>query len=295
MRFVLFFEFFIMHKVYMNLSIRVKKFIEYSPKPLFSEKKYQKPVFKSGFFKTNCGFSGISYNRFMKRFVMGDIHGAHKAFEQCLERSGFNTETDQLITLGDITDCWPEVHLCIQSLLKIPNRVCLMGNHDQWALQWMYNGWKGNVWVSQGGRATMQSFGNDPDKVPASNYNFLRNCKYIWVEKNCLFVHAGINLKKNLYDQNSETCLWDRKMVFDCYKQICRFSGTRFGDWDKIYVGHTPTQNFGTSGPLQMGNLILMDTGAGHGETLSMMDIDSGQVFQSDRTQDLYPDWTPRD
>lgn len=226
---------------------------------------------------------------------MGDIHGAHKAFQQCLERSGFDSATDKIITLGDVCDCWPEVHLCIQSLLKIPNRICLMGNHDQWALQWMRNNWRGNVWVTQGGRATIKSFNYNPETIPASNFNFLKGCKFIWEEKNCLFVHAGINLKKELYDQKAETCLWDRKMVFDCYKQTGKFSASKFGKWDKIYIGHTPTQNFGASAPLQMGNVVLMDTAAGHGGMLSMMDLDSGQVFQSDPTQDLYPGWVPRD
>jgi serine/threonine protein phosphatase 1 len=38
----------------------------------------------------------------MRTLVMGDIHGAHKALVQCLEKSGFNMEHDRLIQLGDI-------------------------------------------------------------------------------------------------------------------------------------------------------------------------------------------------
>lgn len=33
---------------------------------------------------------------------MGDIHGAYKALQQCLERSKFNYENDKLIQLGDV-------------------------------------------------------------------------------------------------------------------------------------------------------------------------------------------------
>lgn len=41
-------------------------------------------------------------------YVMGDIHGAHKAFIQCLERSNFDYDNDILIQLGDVADGWSE-------------------------------------------------------------------------------------------------------------------------------------------------------------------------------------------
>ena len=40
----------------------------------------------------------------MRTFVMGDIHGAYNALLQCLKRSGFDYENDQLIQLGDVAD-----------------------------------------------------------------------------------------------------------------------------------------------------------------------------------------------
>ena len=43
----------------------------------------------------------------MKTFVMGDSHGAYKAFLQVMERSGFDYENDRLICLGDVSDGWP--------------------------------------------------------------------------------------------------------------------------------------------------------------------------------------------
>ncbi len=38
----------------------------------------------------------------MKRFVVGDLHGAHKALLQCLKRSKFDSEKDQpqLLAIG---------------------------------------------------------------------------------------------------------------------------------------------------------------------------------------------------
>lgn len=91
----------------------------------------------------------------MKRFVIGDIHGAHKALVQCLARSKFDPATDLLISLGDICDGWPEVNQVIDELLRIKNCKLILGNHDEWALRWMKNGWMDNIWTSQGCLETM--------------------------------------------------------------------------------------------------------------------------------------------
>ena len=66
----------------------------------------------------------------MRRFTVGDIHGAHLALKQVLERCGFDNERDQLITLGDVVDGWGDSYMVIEELLKIPNRIDIMGNHD---------------------------------------------------------------------------------------------------------------------------------------------------------------------
>ena len=59
----------------------------------------------------------------MKTFVIGDIHGSNKALEQCLERSKFDKEKDQLISLGDIADGWSETSECVDTLLSIKNLI----------------------------------------------------------------------------------------------------------------------------------------------------------------------------
>ena len=65
-----------------------------------------------------------------RRFVVGDIHGAHKALVQCLKRSNFNYEEDELICLGDVADGWTEVPELFDELLKIKKLIYIMGNHD---------------------------------------------------------------------------------------------------------------------------------------------------------------------
>jgi hypothetical protein len=60
-------------------------------------------------------------------------------------------------------------------------------------------------------------------------------------------------------------------------------------------VGHTPTINFGTLKPIRACEVIIMDTGAGWpGGVLTMMDIDSKEIFQSSQVDSLYPDYSGR-
>src|SRR3989338_6326636 len=101
----------------------------------------------------------------MNRFVICDIHGAHQALLQCLERSKFNPQKDLLISLGDICDGWPEVDKVIEELLCIKHLKVILGNHDQWALKWMTDGWRGHEWTTQGGLATMGAYQRDSARV----------------------------------------------------------------------------------------------------------------------------------
>ena len=76
----------------------------------------------------------INTNR--RRFCIGDIHGAYKALMQVLKLSDFDYDSDELICLGDVADSWSQVPECFDELLKIKNLVYIMGNHDEWLLDW---------------------------------------------------------------------------------------------------------------------------------------------------------------
>src|ERR1700743_619854 len=93
----------------------------------------------------------------MRTFVMGDIHGAHKAMQQCLERSGFDKKRDRLIQLGDVVDRYEGVYDCVEELLKIPNLIAIKGNHDEWLNQFILIGYHPLLW-QYGGDATVSSY-----------------------------------------------------------------------------------------------------------------------------------------
>jgi serine/threonine protein phosphatase 1 len=223
----------------------------------------------------------------MRTFVIGDIHGAHKALMQCLERSGFDREKDRLIALGDVCDGWPQVKEAIDELLKIKNLVYLLGNHDKWALDWGRDGVQERVWLKQGGENTMRSY-NGP--MPAEHVKFLSDARLYFEEDLRLFIHAGFDPSKPLEEQGADTFLWDRRLIMEAFSKNSREPESRFGPYRDIFLGHTPTLNFYVDKPLQLCNVWALDTGAGwDGGRLTIMELETKEFWQSDYAHNLYP------
>lgn len=220
--------------------------------------------------------------------MTSDIHGAYRALEQCLLRSGFQPEEDQLIVLGDICDGWPETHHVIRALSGINRLILLRGNHDEWALHWMKTGAITPGWWMQGGKATVTSFENG---LTEEDIAFMERALYYYEWNDRLFVHAGILPGIPLDEQDPEVFLWDRSLVMKALQLEAEKPGSRLSNYHEIYVGHTPTLNFGTDKPMRVCEIILTDTGAGwEGGRLSFIEVTTGEIFQSDRVDTLYPE-----
>jgi serine/threonine protein phosphatase 1 len=219
-----------------------------------------------------------------QRFVMGDIHGAYRALHQCLERSAFDVENDLLICLGDVSDGWPETKKCIDELLKIKNLKYILGNHDFWTLEWMQSGWTEEIWLDQGGKATIESYQNQP--VPQSHIDLFNFADHYYVLDEKLFVHAGINPLQPIDAQSLNIFLWDRNLARTALNLYQKGIDGKFTSYDEVYIGHTPIPYLK---PIQSGEIWMMDTGAGWSGVLSMMNIDTMEMFISDPVPQLYP------
>lgn len=225
----------------------------------------------------------------MKTFVIGDIHGAYKALLQCLQRSGFDYQNDRLIALGDVCDGYPEVHLCIDELLRIKFCAYIIGNHDLWALDWALHGKAPQVWTSQGGVGTMFSYNNRHTLVPKAHVDFLLKA-YSWFElQGKIFVHGGFDPNFSLNEQDRQKFIWDRDLLRMAYRTSLQDSSHKFSKYEEIFLGHTPTGHFESTMPVHFCNVWGIDTGAGWSGLLTIMDVYSKQFWQSDETPKLYP------
>ncbi len=220
---------------------------------------------------------------------------------QCLERSGFDMENDQLIFLGDVVDGWPDSKESIELLLCIKHLVYLLGNHDKWALDYYTGKMAGHnddfdqehrMWLMQGGDATVNSYGKGRPMVQ-EHLELLQTARYYYVsEDNILFVHAGFEPEKPIEETVPDYLIWGREFVTDNYKMYVKKLPIHIAAYKEVYIGHTPTIGFDReqTTPLQMGNITVIDTGAAFTGCLSIMDIDSKELWQSDKVMRLYPD-----
>lgn len=221
-----------------------------------------------------------------RRFVIGDIHGAHKALLQCFEKSSFDRQNDLLICLGDLSDGWPDVPGVFDELLSIQNLILLKGNHDIWLLNWFETGETPDIWLMQGGDITVCSM---MFKTTDTYARLLKSARIYYILDNMLFVHGGFMPDYPIEKQDKEILLWDRSLVKAALCTDESNKERKLTSYDRVYVGHTPTINFNETKPVIKNGVCLMDTGAGWtGGLLSMMDIDTGNIYQSDVVSDIY-------
>jgi len=222
----------------------------------------------------------------MKTFVVGDIHGTWRALRQCFERSRFSATEDRLIVLGDVCDGYPEVRQVFDELLSLDHCTMVIGNHDIWALDWALTGAQPDIWTSQGGIQTIASYNGGP--MPAEHRDFLLHAVPYLELDGRLFVHGGCNPAVDLARQTAESLVWDRSLIQTAWKRHRAGRKIVFGGYRDIFLGHTPTEVFGTDQPVHFCNVWDLDTGAGWSGRLTMMEVESGLWYQSDPTPGLY-------
>lgn len=200
---------------------------------------------------------------------MGDLHGAHKALVQCLERSGFDKQNDELISLGDIADGWDEVYECVEELLSIKNLIHIKGNHDDTFNVFLETNRNPFGW-SQGGVATVKSYARhcnheiltepsytdinnnqcyrtslNTGDIPELHKKFFRTqILYYLDDNNNLFIHAGFNRHFTLSENRRDDVTrfyWDRNL----WEQAMSCAGSAKlktqENFNEIFIGHTAT------------------------------------------------------
>jgi len=238
----------------------------------------------------------------MRTLVMGDIHGAYKALVQCLERSEFDYENDQLIQLGDVADGLSQVYECVDELLKIKHLIAIKGNHDDWLNEFIQTDFHPFFW-NLGGKGTLISYLDHAGKsgrffskgsgyktaleskdIPDTHKIFFNDQKLYYIDdSNRCFVHAGFKSNLPFHEQRPADYYWDRSLWQEAYKRyINKEAFAVEPDFKEIYIGHTPTTKFGKDKPLKAFNIYNIDTGTGQSGRLTIMDIDTKDYWQSD-------------
>ncbi|MDT7829023.1 metallophosphoesterase family protein [Pricia sp. S334] len=235
-----------------------------------------------------------------RTLVIGDIHSGLKALHQILERAEVSTN-DQLIFLGDYVDGWSDAVETVDYLITLKKThrcIFIRGNHDELCVEWLRGANDNPTWLQHGGGATLASYNEADDKTKERHILFFDSLKNTFIDKeNRLFLHAGFtNLKGIEYEYFPESFYWDRTLwelaqsLDPNLQKGNPFYPKRLSHYNTIFIGHTPVSRTDVAEPKQAANVWNLDTGAAFKGPLSMLDVDTKQVWQSDPVHTLYPD-----
>ncbi len=240
-----------------------------------------------------------------RTLVVGDIHGGLRALKQLLQRAAV-TPDDLVIFLGDYVDGWSQSPQLLDFLLEwrtTHQGIFLRGNHDMLLLEWFQTGIEKPQWLRHGGVSTLKAYEDVSAFDRARHAAFIENdlVDFHQDEQKRLFVHAGFTHVRGFQHEYFKPMLyWDRSL-WECALALdtrlakdSRRYPSRLKLYPEVFIGHTPTIHIGSTLPVNAACVWNLDTGAGFTGPLTLMDVDSKQVWQSDPVHTLYPGEDPR-
>ena len=234
----------------------------------------------------------------MATYVISDIHGEYDKFRELLLKIKLKS-SDTLYILGDVVDRGPHPVKVLKQLMKMPNVVCIVGNHELMALECLEFLRQEitdesiakldartliNIltWQRNGSQTTIEEFRKLDREEQQEIIDFIRDFE-IYEELSVagneyLLVHAGLgnfSPEKDIEDYSLNDLVWERPDYDIPY-------------FDDMFVvtGHTPTLMIdGNPKPgyiYRKNNHIAIDCGACFpGGRLAAICLDTGEEFYS--------------
>jgi len=196
----------------------------------------------------------LTKNNHGRDFIIGDLHGCFKQFQEALRAVNFDKSKDRCFSVGDLIDRGPDSEDCLSLLLE-PWFYAAKGNHEE-ILEIIVNGngdW--NWWDANGGgwsrdiaSSLLKYYAELAAGLPlvivvgsgADRFNIL-HAEYYGSD-------AGID-SECFSDGDKLALLWGREIIQGNIKPDDNLSLT--------YVGHTPMPESRRIGPF-----YYIDTGA---------------------------------
>lgn len=213
-----------------------------------------------------------------RTIAIGDIHGCAIALAKLIEtiepRLG-----DTVVPLGDYVDRGIDSRGVIDQLISLAGRcrlVPILGNHEEMLLGAREGRSDFRFWMNCGGMKCLDSYGSTGrmELIPSAHVEFLRSCRTCFETERHFFVHANYEPNVPLDRQTPHTLRW--LSLRDYVPPAPHCSGK------VAVVGHTPHSEI-----LDLGYLKCLDTRCCYGGWLTALDVDSGQVWQTNERGEL--------
>ncbi len=150
-----------------------------------------------------------------RTFFIGDIHGCSKTFKKLVKDNIGVKKDDIIYCLGDYVDRGPDSKGVVDFILELREggyRVyTLRGNHEQMLLDSEEGGFAFDLWMSNGGWQTLDSFDiNSVTELDPVYAGFFKDTHYYIQEKDFIAVHAGLNFNAINPLEDLDSMLWTR-------------------------------------------------------------------------------------
>jgi len=156
-------------------------------------------------------------------YVIPDIHGRSD-----LLRDGFagiaayaQARPGTIVALGDYVNKGPDSKAVIEMMRAAPpagwSLFALKGNHDVMMVEALRDPQKMQAWLDRGGDTTVASYGGDPSLVPSGDIEWLDGLALMHVDRQRIYVHAGLDPDFPLDRQSEKTLLSKRYREGDAF------------------------------------------------------------------------------
>ena len=167
----------------------------------------------------------------MPRYIaITDIHGESGKLESVLSKIEARDD-DIFVFMGDYIDRGPDSKGVVDKVIaqsKIHKCVYLMGSHEYAYLHSAQDEYYNYLFWNYGGPATVNSYGSF-ENIGKIHGDFFENLKFYYLTEKYLFVHAGINPRYSLNEQDEVDLVYIR----------FNFINSKHNLPQKIIFGHT--------------------------------------------------------
>ncbi len=210
----------------------------------------------------------------MAVYAIGDIHGSLKALKTIFKQ-GLITSADRVIFLGDYIDKGTDSKGVIDWLINNKldfNFEFILGNHELMMKSAKTSSEKLFQWQFYGGVKTLDSYqiGDNKlwaEKIDQSHWEFIDECLPYLEIGNYIFVHAGLDNKKELSEQDEFHLFWKKYLEPEQYSPI-----------KTVICGHTSRKNGEIA---DFGHTICIDTFAHGGQWLTCLNVETGEYLKA--------------
>jgi serine/threonine protein phosphatase 1 len=156
-----------------------------------------------------------------RTYAIPDLHGRLDLLDRAIEAIARHADgrSSTIVTLGDYVDRGPHSRQVVERLMswrpteaKVVN---LRGNHEAMMKAVCANQAELDWWLRNGGGETLASYDQSPTRpdlraIPAGHLEWIVNLPLLHVDRHRIFVHAAIDPKAPIDQQNEQTLLWKR-------------------------------------------------------------------------------------